>query len=144
MRCRSRRRSGCGRESGDVADLDQAPGCTGGADAVQVHQPGPGRSHELAQLFVGGLLPGVDPFQVCDELGCEASAGLAGHLTWPDLSQQLLGLGGGEILLRPAGDQLQQQGVQLGDLAGVLVTELTAAVGEQPQYVEIGIAHHRT
>jgi len=49
-------------EAGDVADLDQQPGGTGGSDAVQVQQSGAGGSDQIAQLLVGRLLPDVDPF----------------------------------------------------------------------------------
>jgi len=50
-------------EPGDVADLDQQPGRTGGSDAVQVQQPGAGRFDQLGELLVGGLGAGVDLLQ---------------------------------------------------------------------------------
>jgi hypothetical protein len=64
----------------------------GRADAVQVQQRGAGRLDELAQLLVGGLLARVDPLEVSDELGGDATAGLAGGVPRPDLGQQRLGL----------------------------------------------------
>ena len=65
-------------EPGDVADLDQQPGRTGRSDAVQVQQAGPGGRDQVDEFLVGGLLAGIDPLQVGDELGGDAFAGLAG------------------------------------------------------------------
>ena len=91
-------------EPGDVADLDQQPGGAGGADAVQVQQRGAGRGDEVLELLVGGLLAGVDPLEVADSSAATRRAGLADRVARADLGQQCLGLGGGEVLLRPAGD----------------------------------------
>ena len=106
---------------------------------MQVQQPGAGGGDQLAELFVGGLLPGIDPLQVADQLGCQSASGFAGHVTWSHTCEEGFGLGRGQVLLRPAGNQLQQQGVQLGDLPSVLLAELAAAVGQHAQDVEIGI-----
>jgi len=74
-------------EPGDVADLDQQPGRTGGSDAVHVHECGAGGGDQLFQLGVGGLLALVDPFQVADQLRGHAAAGLAGGVAGPDLGE---------------------------------------------------------
>ena len=86
------REVGLVREPGDVADLDQQPGGAGGADAVQVEQTGAGGFDQLGELLVGGLLPGIDPLQVSDQLGGDPAAGLADDVAGPDLGQQCLGL----------------------------------------------------
>ena len=44
------------REAGDVTDLDQEPGCAGGADAVQVEQPGVGGLDQGDEFLIGLLL----------------------------------------------------------------------------------------
>jgi hypothetical protein len=56
-------------------------------------------------LFVGGLLALVEAFEVADQLGGDAAAGLAGGIAGADLGQQGLGLGRGEVFLRPARDE---------------------------------------
>ena len=43
-------------EPGDVPDLDQQPGRPGGADAVQVHQAGPGRRDQVASSLSAAFL----------------------------------------------------------------------------------------
>src|ERR1700755_1352272 len=91
-------------EPGDVADLDQESGSALGADAVQVEQPGAGLAYELGELLVGCLLAGIDPLEVTDQLGRDPSASLAGHVTWSDGGEQLLGLSCGQVLLRPTRD----------------------------------------
>jgi hypothetical protein len=53
-------------EPGDVADLDEQPGCAGRADAVKVHERGAGGGDEFGELLVGGLLALVDPLEVSD------------------------------------------------------------------------------
>ena len=101
-------------EPGDVADLDQQPGRPGGSDAGQVQQAGPGGGDELTEFLVRGLLPGVDPLQISDELRGDPAPGLPGHIALPDLGQQSFGLGCGQVLLRTTRDQLEQQMMQLG------------------------------
>jgi hypothetical protein len=75
---------------------------------VQVQQRRAGRLDKLAEFFVGGLLAPVDPLQVTDQLGCDAAARLAGGISRPDGGEQGLGLGCGQVLLRAAGDELEQ------------------------------------
>ena len=112
--------------------------------------PMPGRSSrrcrcgdEFGELLVGGLLALVDPLEVGDQLRGDPTAGLAGGVAGSDLGQQCLGLAGGEVLLRPARDQLQQQLVQLGDHPGVVLTERAAAVDQDPQHGELFVVDHR-
>jgi hypothetical protein len=68
------------REPGDVADLDEQPSGAGGADALEVQQRGAGGLDQLAQFFVGGLLPLVDRLQVTDQFRGDPAAGLAGGI----------------------------------------------------------------
>ena len=86
------------------------------------------------ELLVRGLLAGIDPLQVADQLGGDPAPGLARGVTGPDLGQQRLGLGRGQVLLRPARDQLEQQVVQLADHPGVVLTQRPASVDQDPQH----------
>lgn len=108
------------------------PGCAGRADAVQAHQRGPGGLDEGGELLVRGVLTLIDALQVSDQLGRGAAAGLAGEVAGSDGREQGFGLGGGRVLLRCAGDQLEQQVLDLGHLAGVLVPEGAASVEQHP------------
>lgn len=108
---------------------------------MQFQQPGAGRGHQLTQLLVGGLLPGMDAFEVTDELRGDPAAGLACGVTEPDLGQQRLGLGRGQILLRPTRDQLQQQVMQLRDHPGVVLAQGPATVGQDPEHRELLVVH---
>ncbi len=90
-------------EPGDVADLDQQPGGAGGADAVQVHQRGPGGCHQLAQLLVRSLLAPVDPLQVGDQLRGDPATGLAGCVARTDLRQQALAWAAERSFFAPPG-----------------------------------------
>jgi hypothetical protein len=81
------------REAGDVADLDEYPSGAGGSDAVEVQQGRAGGFDQLGELLVRGLLPGVDPLQVRDQLRGDSAAGLADAVAGADLGQQGLGLG---------------------------------------------------
>jgi len=107
----------------DVADLDQQPGGAGGSDAVQVEQRRAGGFDQLFEFGVRGLLAGIDPLQVSDEFRGDAAAGLAYRIARPDSGQQCLGLCRGQVPFRAAGDELEQQLVELGDLAGVFLTQ---------------------
>ena len=78
----------------------------------------PVASTSSRELLVRGLLPLVDPFEVGDQFGGDTPSGLAGRVARTDPGQQRLGLRRGEVLLRPARDQLQQQLVQLGRPSG--------------------------
>ena len=131
-------------EPGDVADLDQQPGRAGGADAVQVHQAGAGRGDQLGEFLVRGLLALIDPLEVADQLGGDPPTGLAGDVARADRGQQGLGLGGGQVLLRTARDQFQQQVVDLGHLAGVVITQRAAPVDQDPQHRELLVVDDRT
>src|SRR6266508_4275154 len=65
-----------GGEAGDVADVAEQAGGPGGADAVQVEQPGAGGLDQLGQLCGGGLDLLVDRFEVGDQLGGGTRRGL--------------------------------------------------------------------
>ncbi|MFD0578017.1 hypothetical protein [Dactylosporangium darangshiense] len=76
----------------------------------------------------------VDGGEFVDELAGEVVAGLgddAGR-RWRG-AQQVAGLAAGEELLRPAGDQLQQQAVDPADRLGAGSAEFVAAVDQQSQ-----------
>ena len=55
----------------------------------------------------------VDPFQIADQLCGDPSTGHIGSVSWPDLRQHGLGMGGGQIPLRPAWDRLEQHAGQM-------------------------------
>ena len=57
----------------------------------------------------------------------------------PDPGWQRPGLGRGQGLLRPAGDQVQQQPVQLGDHPGVVLAQGPAPVRQDPQHRELSV-----
>jgi hypothetical protein len=104
-----------------------------------------GHRERLARGRHLGVPPaGVVLLEVGDQLGREPAAGLADQVAWPYPCQQRLGLSRGEVLLRPTGQELEQQGVQLGHLAGVVVTECAAAVGQHPQHRELVVGDHWT
>jgi hypothetical protein len=86
----------------------------------------------------------VDPLEVADELRGHSASGLAGDVAWSDSCQQRFGLGGREVLLRTARDQLQQELVDLRHLAGVLVPERATTVDQQPQHGELFVVDHRS
>ena len=54
-------------EPGDVPDLDQQPGRTGGSDAVQLRERGAGLGEQLFEFFVGGLRALIDPLEIGDQ-----------------------------------------------------------------------------
>ena len=115
-------------EAGDVTDLDQEPGCAGGADAVQVEQRGAGGFHVGDEFLVGLLLALVDPLEVFNQLQGDPFASDADNVGWLHAGQQSTGLGGREVPFGAAGDQLQQQLVQLAHLHGVFLTDPAAAI----------------
>ena len=94
-------------EPGDVTDLDQEPGRSGGADAVQVQQPGAGGLEQGDELFVGLLLALIDPLEIDDQFESDPLAELPDIVFWSDAGEDLAGLGGGQVLLRTACDKLQ-------------------------------------
>ena len=95
------------------------------------------------QLLVRGLLPRVDPLQVDHQLHGHPFAGLADRVTGADPSQDGLGLGGREVLLRATGQHFQQDPVQLADLAGVFLADRAAPVHQQLQHLELRVGHDR-
>jgi hypothetical protein len=115
----------------------------GGADAVQIHQRTAGGGDQLFEFLGGGLLALVDPLEVTDQLGGDASACLARGIARPHGGQQGLGLGGGQGRLGPAGDELQQQVVQLGDHPGVVLAQAATTVDHDPQHRELLVVGHR-
>jgi hypothetical protein len=74
---------------------------------VQVHQRGAGGGDQFLEFLVGLFGALVDPLEVGDQVGGHSAAGVAGRVAGPDRGQQCLGLGGGQALLGPAGDQFQ-------------------------------------
>ena len=108
-----------------------------GADSVQVHERGAGRGDEFLELFVRGLLALVDPLEVGDQFRGHPAARLAGGVAGTDCGQERLGLGCGEILLGPAWGQLQQQLVELGDHAGVVLAQGPTSVDHDSQHGQL-------
>jgi hypothetical protein len=104
---------------------------------VQAGQGAAGGRQQGIQFLVRGFLALAGPFQVADQLGGNRAAGLACGIAGADLGQQRLGLGRGQVLLRPAGDQFQQQMVQLGHHPRVVLTQGTSPVGQDPQHREL-------
>ncbi len=103
----------------------------------------PVAASSCVEFFVRGLLAGVDPLEIADQLRGDPAAGLAGDVTRADRGQQRFGLGRGQILLRPARDQLQQQPMQLGDHPGVVLAEGAATVDQQPQHRQLLVVDDR-
>jgi len=62
----------------------------------------------------------------------------------PDLRQQRLGLRRGQVLLRAARNELEQQVVQLRDHAGVVFAERAAPVGQHAQHRELLVIDDRS
>ena len=72
--------------------------------------------------------------ELLDEFRGELVAGLGDDVHRSGaVSQQVAGLAAGEELLRPAGDQLEQQLVDAADDLGAGPAQLVAAVDQQPQ-----------
>lgn len=130
-------------EAGDVTDLDEEPGRAGGPDPVQAGQGRARRGEQLSQLLVRGLLAGIDPLEVAHQLGRDPPTGLARHTAWAHDRKQLLGLRGGQVLLRPGRDQLQQKVMQLRDDPGVVLPQGPAPVDQHPQHGELLIVNDR-
>ena len=100
---------------------------------------------ELAEPdLVGGLLADVDPLEIADQLGGHSAPGLAGGVAGTDLGEQGLGLGGGEVLLRPAGSQLQEQAMQLAGHPGVVLTQRSAPVDQDTEDGELLVVDDRS
>ena len=88
---------------------------------------GQAKSRPLARAL-GGVEGLEDLGQVLGQLGRVGLAHLARRGRRADLLEQLLGLGRGQGPFGPAGDELEQQFVQLADLAGVLAAQRGAPV----------------
>ena len=69
--------------------------------------------------------------------GGEPTADLAGRVPRPDRGDQRAGLPRGQVLLGPAGQQLQQQPVQPVDDLGAGPAQLIAAVGEHAHHHQV-------
>jgi NAD(P)-dependent dehydrogenase (short-subunit alcohol dehydrogenase family) len=131
------------REPGHLTDPGQQPGSAGGADPVQIGQGGAGGGEQHIEFLVRLLLALVDAFQVADQLGGDPAAGFARGIAGADPGEQRFGLGRGQVLLGPAGDELEQQLMQLGDHPGVVFTQRPAAVGQDPQHGQLLVTGHR-
>ena len=100
---------------------------------MQREQAAAGRGHQFFELGAGGLDALAGPRQLGDQLRGEPAAGLARDVARADRGQQVLGLRGGQELLRPAGKQLQQQPVQAVDRLRAGHAQLITPVGQEPQ-----------
>jgi transposase len=112
---------------------ETASGSAGRPDAVQLEQSAAGGGDQLGEFLLRDLDLLVDDDQFVDQLRRQPAAGLADHVTRPDAGEQGAGLLGGQVFLRAAGDEFEQQGVQPVDDVGAGTAELVAAVGQQPQ-----------
>ena len=79
----------------------------------------------------------VDGLELADQLDGEPAAGLADQVAGPDRGEQRAGLLRGQELLRPAGEQLQQQAVQPVDRLRPGAAQLVAAVGEHAHHHQV-------
>ncbi len=84
----------------------------------------------LVELFVGGLLAQAETLEVTDQLRGNPTPCFACRITSTDRGQQLLRLGSGQVLLRTAGNQFQQQDMQLRGHARVVLAERAAPVDQ--------------
>jgi len=73
-----------------------------------------------------------------------APAGLSRAVAWTDLGEKDFRLCRGQVLLRPAGDELQQEVVQLGHHPRVVLTQSPAPIDQDPQHGELLVVHDRT
>lgn len=110
---------------------------------MQVEQPGPGGLELRDEFLVGQLLAQVDPFQVDDQLEGDSFAELPDFVLGPGAGEDLAGLGGGQVLIRPAWDNLQQQLVELAGLGHMLLADTPAPVDQQPQHLQLVIGDDR-
>ena len=93
--------------------------------------------------LVGLLLALVDPLEVFNQLQGDPFASDADNVGWLHAGQQSTGLGGREVPFGAAGDQLQQQLVQLAHLHGVFLTDPAATIHQQPQDLDLLVGHDR-
>src|SRR6266508_3568463 len=101
------------------------------ADPVESSQPAAGSGDERGQRRVGLLDLLVDYRELGDEIRGELTAGPSDHITGTHGGQDRAGLGCGQVLLRPAGNQIQQQGVQPVDGVSAGPAQPVAAVDHQ-------------
>jgi len=120
-------------EAVDVTDVADEAGGAGRADAVEVLQAAAGRFDEFGEFLVRRFDLLVHGDQVADQLGREPAPGAPDEVAGPDGVEQGAGLVGGQELLRPAGQQLEQEFVDAVEQVGAGVSEAVAAVDQQPQ-----------
>lgn len=82
-------------------------------------------------------------FDKGDEFRGDAAAGLAGNVAGSDLGQERSCLSGGEVLLRSAWDEFEQQLVELGGHPGVVLAEGSSPVDQDPQDGELLVVDDR-
>ena len=110
-------------EAVDVTDIADEAGGSGRADAVEVLQAAAGRVDEFGQFLVRRFDLLVAAGQFADQLGGQLAAGAPDDVPRADGGQQGAGLRRGQVLLSPAGDQLQQQGVQADEGLGASLAQ---------------------
>src|SRR5204863_613833 len=110
-------------EPGDVTDVADEPGGAGRADAVQCLDLAAGTLDQLGELAIRGLDLRIDGFDLLDQLAGELVTGAPDQVGGFDGAQQGAGLAGGQVLLRPAGDQVEQEHVQPVDQIGAGASE---------------------
>src|SRR6266487_2794953 len=96
-------------EPGDVTDVAEQPGGAGRADAVQRLDLAAGNLDQPGELPIRGLDLPIDGFDLLDELPGEPVTGAPDQVGGFDAGQQGTGLAGGQVLLRPTGDQIEQE-----------------------------------
>ena len=84
-------------------------------------------AQQRGELLVRGLLAGIDPLEVHDQLHRDPLAGLADHVTRTHRREDLAGLRGGQVTLGAARNQFQHKGMQLVDLVRVLLARWRGA-----------------
>ena len=138
MRCRSRRRTGPGWRTGGCRRRRRAAGRRrrGRCRAAPAGWSR-GRSTRAVSSFSRALIFLSIASSSADQLGGEPAAGLAGQVARPDGREQRAGLRRGQELLRPAGQQFQQQPVQPVDGLGAGPAELVAAVGQHAHHHQV-------
>lgn len=120
-------------EAVNIADVAYEAGGAGGTDAGELPQVAARGIDQVGELLVGGLDLLVEGGQFGDQFGGELPAGAPDDVAGSDGSQQSTGLGSGQILLRAAWYQFQQQGVEAVDGVGAGLANQVAAVDEQSQ-----------
>lgn len=106
---------------------------------MQLEQCGAPGFDEGPDLLLAGPDLAVDAFQLSDQLGREAPAGLADDVAGPGGRDQGTGLCRGQELLGPAGEQSGQQPVDPVDGLGPGPAELVAPVSQQAQHHKVRV-----